>query len=588
MQSKHAPGRWKDKKRVLLITRIQEALDLYEAEHKDSPVSTEFHRRIAELSRLSSLLEKFSDGDAKSAKCQHIIVSLLRKYRELYGLHGKELKSTLDKIRVSPSWDQKKGLALATALKKLTLYVESAKGLLRAAKKYQYFRKINIKQCQPPDASRIQNYGPRQSGGVWNRYKKSTLDRKDALAIRKYELRTGSRKIEKEVRQSISRKKCLHAEIQLIMYYEQDGNQSKWPRVICATKNACFLCNLFIEYHDSFYSPGSQPAIYETWAIPNVAVSQIAKVRQNHIRQILDQVNVTVERYILRNLTSAIPAPLNANESLVCMAPTLFTPSQMSLKHISHDNDPKPRADDVRVDSAHSKAETPFQAEATEIKAPQVLELPSATLVNEPPCVDATTSIPSEKMLTESAYKADESASYSESRKSGMWKEVSWNQRDSLTVKEVAISPDTSRVNIVTPIPPPKVDEPTPKKASETPKYAHATSGPVQLTRGSPIEYLFTAEANLRIHTPKIHTEISRDKLGIDGGPDASSIHTLHIRIEWLTTDALKTISLADAVSLNDNWKEKTASDGVALKHPGLLLSKGTHTVSICVVRTVE
>ncbi|KAF2804913.1 uncharacterized protein BDZ99DRAFT_543847 [Mytilinidion resinicola] len=47
-------------------------------------------------------------------------------------------------------------------------------------------------------------------------------------------------------------KKFVHAKVQMVVLYET-SLLSTWPRVIGASKEACFLCNSFIKSHGSFY-----------------------------------------------------------------------------------------------------------------------------------------------------------------------------------------------------------------------------------------------------------------------------------------------------------------------------------------------
>ena len=48
----------------------------------------------------------------------------------------------------------------------------------------------------------------------------------------------------------------IHAEIQLLFFYEHNSNIPA-PRIICSSKFACYLCNLFIRLHGRFLLPGT-------------------------------------------------------------------------------------------------------------------------------------------------------------------------------------------------------------------------------------------------------------------------------------------------------------------------------------------
>jgi hypothetical protein len=72
------------------------------------------------------------------------------------------------------------------------------------------------------------------------------------------------------IRQGSRRARYVHAEIQLLVYYERSG-LSNWPRVLGASKEACFLCNSFIRAHGSFCVSKAHRQIYSQWTIPDLA-----------------------------------------------------------------------------------------------------------------------------------------------------------------------------------------------------------------------------------------------------------------------------------------------------------------------------
>lgn len=61
----------------------------------------------------------------------------------------------------------------------------------------------------------------------------------------------------------------VHSEVQLIAYYEQHHLRPP-PRVICASKKACFLCDAFIRLHAKFYTPTCHGRLYPGWKLPRL------------------------------------------------------------------------------------------------------------------------------------------------------------------------------------------------------------------------------------------------------------------------------------------------------------------------------
>lgn len=72
------------------------------------------------------------------------------------------------------------------------------------------------------------------------------------------------------VRQGKSKIRYVHAEVQMLVYYETSGPPI-WPRVIGASKEACFLCHSFIKAHGFFYVSRAHCQIYPQWTVPDLA-----------------------------------------------------------------------------------------------------------------------------------------------------------------------------------------------------------------------------------------------------------------------------------------------------------------------------
>jgi hypothetical protein len=60
----------------------------------------------------------------------------------------------------------------------------------------------------------------------------------------------------------------VHAEIKLLFFYETHPEITR-PRVICASKSACYLCDLFIRLHGEFQTLGTFGKFNERWILPD-------------------------------------------------------------------------------------------------------------------------------------------------------------------------------------------------------------------------------------------------------------------------------------------------------------------------------
>ena len=108
----------------------------------------------------------------------------------------------------------------------------------------------------------------------------------------------------------------IHAEIQLLMYHELNPEQPK-PRVIASSKDACYLCDLFIGLHGQFRVPRTHGRIYDRWLLPDwVEISEQPRTRMALARE---QLNTSIEKTIIATLRSRRTSHNHPNES------TLFT-----------------------------------------------------------------------------------------------------------------------------------------------------------------------------------------------------------------------------------------------------------------------
>lgn len=99
----------------------------------------------------------------------------------------------------------------------------------------------------------------------------------------------------------------VHSEVQLIAYYEQHRLRPP-PRVICASKKACFLCDAFIKLYAKFYTPRCHGRLYPGWKLPrSIGLdAQFAHVLEDMARQ-------SVRTTLNQNKSIKFPDPLESS-----------------------------------------------------------------------------------------------------------------------------------------------------------------------------------------------------------------------------------------------------------------------------------
>lgn len=65
------------------------------------------------------------------------------------------------------------------------------------------------------------------------------------------------------------RKHFVHAEIQLLVYHDMHASVMLKPRIIAASKLACFLCSSFIQAHGQYGSLGCHGEVLPQWTVPD-------------------------------------------------------------------------------------------------------------------------------------------------------------------------------------------------------------------------------------------------------------------------------------------------------------------------------
>ncbi|KAK4105892.1 hypothetical protein N658DRAFT_136998 [Parathielavia hyrcaniae] len=114
------------------------------------------------------------------------------------------------------------------------------------------------------------------------------------------------------VRKSLGESR-VHAEVQIVCYYELHPPASK-PRIICSSKDACYLCNLFITLHGTFYVHKTHGNLYPGWRLLPIPALDRIQVRLN---KALETRTREVVGELMTSNSPRLMLSLNENESTV-------------------------------------------------------------------------------------------------------------------------------------------------------------------------------------------------------------------------------------------------------------------------------
>ncbi|KAM5469181.1 hypothetical protein MauCBS54593_004533 [Microsporum audouinii] len=137
----------------------------------------------------------------------------------------------------------------------------------------------------------------------------------------------------------------VHAEIQLLFFYEMHPGQPR-PRVICSSKSACYLCNLFFGLHGEFNIPRSHGKLYNKWILPDWL--DIPAERHKVFAAIITRFIAILENKV-RQAPRSKKGCCHPNESV--LFPLAHWPSSVtsrSLSIVSQSTPPRPQSTRVR------------------------------------------------------------------------------------------------------------------------------------------------------------------------------------------------------------------------------------------------
>ncbi|KAL4907216.1 hypothetical protein BDW74DRAFT_148753 [Aspergillus multicolor] len=214
--------------------------------------------------------------------------------------------------------------SLMNIIGKVSRYRDAARLLYRSAKKFPLARTMKTVSVRLPGKAF------EMPPGLMNEYvpdlcsklveacpqgkAKSKQDKllTDICAVLKTPEQSAIKQYSKQVKRTLKEGK-IHAEVQLVAYCELE-RPTIYPRVICSSKDACFLCNMFLREYGKIYTPQTHGRLYPGWRLP--WLPQLAEVERRFCQAIGDQCKQSCAGLLATGKRVALSCP---NES------TLFT-----------------------------------------------------------------------------------------------------------------------------------------------------------------------------------------------------------------------------------------------------------------------
>lgn len=154
--------------------------------------------------------------------------------------------------------------------------------------------------------------------------------------------------------------------MQILCFYERRPYLPK-PRIICASKSACYLCNLFLEIHGQFITPRTHGKLYHRWTLPSERSLDEGVLRR--LLPAIHELNRVLEPTIAKALNGQILQRALPNESVLGLREPWSSTSTSIRQHSTNlgtsssrpnriDNESLPGSYDLIIDTQASSIMT--------------------------------------------------------------------------------------------------------------------------------------------------------------------------------------------------------------------------------------
>ncbi|CAG8016592.1 unnamed protein product [Penicillium olsonii] len=204
--------------------------------------------------------------------------------------------------------------SLLNIIRKVSRYWTAARQLHRAAKKYPLVRDMKVQPaCLPEQAFEGQTASSDKfnldSGlyrlGIAKKQQNDVSRLCQNLRINE----SAARARYEEAKKALSAPK-IHAEIQIIAFCEMQAPKL-FPRTVSSSKDACFLCNSFIQLYGRIHTPRGHGRLYPGWRLPNLPQLEMLQQRLN--KKLLEGLQKTVSFGLAHGKLSIHPCPNESN-----------------------------------------------------------------------------------------------------------------------------------------------------------------------------------------------------------------------------------------------------------------------------------
>lgn len=208
---------------------------------------------------------------------------------------------------------------LLNIVSKVARYREAARFLYHTAKRFQLVRQTKLVLINLPQEAFLQIIVDKHTPRLVSTVARMNVVDRDRDLDRIYRLieTTEVQANDQFVNQTKKtlREAKIHAEIQLLFFCELNAFKLP-PRVVCSSKDACFLCNAFIRMHGKMHTPRHHGRLYPGWRLPLIPNLKDVELRFNSVLE--SKVRNSLTMLLSRHQKTVYPDP---NESTLLTLP---------------------------------------------------------------------------------------------------------------------------------------------------------------------------------------------------------------------------------------------------------------------------
>lgn len=208
--------------------------------------------------------------------------------------------------------------SLLNMINKVARYREAARILYRMAKKFPLVRKMRVELVRLPAKAfeRVPGrsaYTPKLDTNISliSGLKKSEKNFAYICQLMDSNETDANNRFAECARRALREGK-IHAEIQLLYHCKLYITHARLPRVVCSSKDACWLCNEFILMYKKIHIPKGHGKLYPGWRLPSLPEPEFDNIAGRFNRRLMEFLKGSVKKLFERGERTIYKDPIES------------------------------------------------------------------------------------------------------------------------------------------------------------------------------------------------------------------------------------------------------------------------------------